>query len=81
MEIVVITTQKILGKSSRFDGKHGVGPCQRRDGKHRVHQLIGQLVEALGGIGKSRGDKDNNFQPPSRIIERDKNVPGESSEK
>jgi len=72
---------KNLGKSSRFDGKHGVGSCQRRDGKHLVDKLIGQLVEALGGIGKSRGDKDNNFQPPSKVIERDKNVPGENSEK
>ena len=54
---------------------------QRRDGKHLVDKLIGQLVEALGGIGKSRGDKDNNFQPPSKVIERDKNVPGENSEK
>ena len=72
---------KNLGKLSRFDGKHGVGPCQRRDGKHHVDQLIGQLVEALGRIGKSRGDKDNNFQPPSKVIERDKNVPGENSEK
>ena len=72
---------KNLGKLSRFDGKHGVGSCQRRDGKHLVDQLIGQLVEALGRIGKSRGDKDNNFQPPSKVIERDKNVPGENSEK
>ena len=73
---------KNLGKASRFDGKHGVGPCQRRDGKHLVNQLIGQLVEALGGVGKSTRDKkEYNFQPPSQVIERDKNEPGENSEK